>query len=90
MKIALLSLLLGSFAFAASDPGYHLLKKIPVTGEGNWDYLAIDESARRLYVSHGTQVEVIDIDTDKPVGKIEGMNGVHGKNVRSENPAIAG
>src|SRR5437667_4940117 len=57
---------------------YHLLKKIPVSGEGNWDYLAIDQAARRLYVSHGAQVEVIDIDSDMPVGKITGMNGVHG------------
>jgi DNA-binding beta-propeller fold protein YncE len=74
----------GALAFAASDPGYHLLKTIPLTGEGNQDYLAMDQSARRLYVSHGTQVEVIDIDTDQPVGKIEGMNGVHGIAVASK------
>src|SRR5258708_31174320 len=78
MKKTTIALLFGSLAFAASDPGYHLLKKIPLTGEGNWHYLAIDQAARRLYGSHGTQVEVIDVDSDTPVGKIEGMNGVHG------------
>jgi hypothetical protein len=65
-------------AVAASDPGYHLLKTIPLAGDGGQDYLAIDQSARRLYVTHGTQVEVIDLDTEQPVGKIDGMNGVHG------------
>ena len=78
MKPALIALVLASLAAAASAPEYHLLKKIPVTGEGNWDYLAIDQAARRLYVSHGPQVDVIDLDSDKPVGKIEGMNGTHG------------
>lgn len=73
-----LTLLLLAVTAFAQGPGYHLLKKIPVPGEGNWDYLAIDEPARRLYVSHGAQVEVIDIDKDQPVGKIAGMNGVHG------------
>jgi DNA-binding beta-propeller fold protein YncE len=73
----------GAFALAASDPGYHLLKTIPLTGDGGQDYLAIDESARRLYVTHGTTVEVVDIDSDRPVGKIEGMNGVHGVAIAS-------
>jgi DNA-binding beta-propeller fold protein YncE len=65
-------------AVAASDLGYHLLKTIPLAGDGGPDYLAIDPSARRLYVTHGTQVEVVDLDTEQPVGKIDGMNGVHG------------
>jgi DNA-binding beta-propeller fold protein YncE len=79
---AISSLLVGlallGLAFAASDPSYHLLKTIALTGDGGQDYLAIDQSARRLYVTHGTQVEVIDLDSEQPVGKIEGMNGVHG------------
>ena len=73
-----ITLLIVAFAFAAPDPGYHLLKTIALTGDGGQDYLAIDPSARRLYVTHGTQVEVIDLDSEQLVGKIEGMNGVHG------------
>src|SRR5882672_757905 len=61
-----------------STAGYHLLKTIPLEGDGNQDYLAIDQPARRLYVSHYTEVDVIDLDTEKLVGKITGMNGVHG------------
>jgi DNA-binding beta-propeller fold protein YncE len=76
--IAWIALVAGGVALAASDPGYHLLNKIPLPGEGNQDYLAIDQSTRRLYVSHGVSVDVVDLDAEKPVGKIEGMNGVHG------------
>jgi len=57
---------------------YHLLKEIPVGGEGGWDYLSVDEGARRLYVSHATKVVVIDIDTNTVVGEIADTPGIHG------------
>jgi len=57
---------------------YKLLKEIPVGGEGSWDYLAVDQYARRLYVSHGTKVVVIDIEKDAVVGEIADTPGVHG------------
>ncbi len=65
-------------ASAQSAGGYHIIKKIPIAGVGSWDYLAVDEGARRLYVSHGSQVEVIDVDSGAIVGKIEKTLGVHG------------
>ena len=77
-RLTVITVLIAALGFAASDPGYRLLKTIPLTGDGGQDYLALDQSARRLYVTHGTQVEVVNIDTEQPVGKIEGMNGVHG------------
>ncbi len=58
--------------------GYHVTRKIPIPGQGGWDYLAVDEGARRLYVSHGTQVEVLDVDSGAIVGKIANTPGVHG------------
>jgi YVTN family beta-propeller protein len=73
-----LVLFLSLFTAAAQTSGYHIIKKIPIPGEGGWDYLTIDESARRLYVSHGTQVEVLDVDSGAIVGKIEKTPGVHG------------
>ncbi len=57
---------------------YSVLKKIPIPGQGSWDYLTVDEANRRLYVSHGTQVEVLDVDSGAIVGKIENTLGVHG------------
>jgi YVTN family beta-propeller protein len=46
--------------------------------QGGWDYLAIDEAARRLYVSHETQVEVVDVDSGAIVGSVLNTPGVHG------------
>jgi DNA-binding beta-propeller fold protein YncE len=61
-----------------SQESYHVIKKIPISGQGGFDYLAVDEAARRLYVSHGTQVEVLDVDSGVIVGKIPNTMGVHG------------
>ncbi len=66
------------FAAPASTGGYSVVKKIPIAGTGSWDYLIVDEAARRLYVSHGTQVEVIDIDSLAVVGNVPKTPGVHG------------
>ncbi|HEY5042178.1 MAG TPA: YncE family protein, partial [Verrucomicrobiae bacterium] len=61
-----------------ASPGYHLLKEIPIGGEGGWDYLTIDEKARRLYVTHDTNIVVVDIDAEKITGQIGNTPGVHG------------
>ena len=57
---------------------YVLDKKIPLTGDGGYDYVSIDHVNHRLYASHGTSVNVVDLETEKQVGIIEGMKGVHG------------
>jgi DNA-binding beta-propeller fold protein YncE len=69
---------LGFYLSSAAQAGYEIIHKIPVPGQGSWDYLAVDEAARRLYVSHGTQVEVLDVDSGAIVGKIANTLGVHG------------
>lgn len=74
----LLAALAAAPAAAAEADGYRLLKTIPVPGDGGWDYLAVDEAARRVYVSHGTQVEVLDADSGEVKGKIPDTAGVHG------------
>jgi DNA-binding beta-propeller fold protein YncE len=58
--------------------GYHLVKSIPVGGEGGWDYLSVDAEARRLYLSHATKVVVFDADSNAQVGEIPDTQGVHG------------
>jgi YVTN family beta-propeller protein len=62
---------------SASTVNYQVTKKIPIPGEGGWDYLNVDEAARRLYVSHETQVEVLDVDSGAIVGNVK-TQGVHG------------
>ncbi|MBV9081201.1 MAG: YncE family protein [Acidobacteriaceae bacterium] len=70
------ALLVASSVIAAGS--YRLVKTIPIPGEGGWDYLFADSDNRRLYVSHGTEVDVVNLDTDAIVGKIPNTNGVHG------------
>jgi len=77
------SLLAGTISYAA-DPGYHVIKKLQLGGEGGWDYLTVDSTARRLYISRSTHVMVVDIDTDKVVGDIVDTPGVHGIAIASE------
>lgn len=62
----------------ASAVNYQLLNKVPIPGTGGWDYLTVDEAARRLYISHSTQVEVLDADSLSAVGTIPNTPGVHG------------
>jgi hypothetical protein len=72
----LLSLVILSAAFAQS--GYHLVKKIAIPGEGFWDYLTTDPSTGRVFVSHGTEVDVVDGAKGEVIGKITGLKLVHG------------
>lgn len=62
----------------AQTSGYHLIKKTVIGGEGGWDYLFADSQSRTLYVSHGNQVEVLDIDSHRSIGVIPNTKGVHG------------
>ncbi|MDB4926872.1 YncE family protein [Mucilaginibacter sp.] len=57
---------------------YVLDKTIALTGDGGYDYLSIDKVNNRLYVSHGTMVNVVDLATDKQIGLIENLKGIHG------------
>jgi DNA-binding beta-propeller fold protein YncE len=63
---------------AASGNTYGVSQKIAVPGDGGWDYLTADAATRRLYISHGTQVDVLDMDQAKVVGHIANTPGVHG------------
>jgi DNA-binding beta-propeller fold protein YncE len=63
---------------AADAPGYHVVEKIEVGGDGGWDYLAMDSAARRLYVTRATRVIVLDADKGTVVGEIPNTEGVHG------------
>ena len=57
---------------------YTFDKKIPVPGDGGYDYMAIDDVNRHLFVSHGTSFNVIDLATEQPIAVIDGLKGVHG------------
>jgi DNA-binding beta-propeller fold protein YncE len=80
-KLFALSLILAA-AFAAE--GYKVINKIKVGGSGGWDYVTMDNAGRRIYASHGGNVEIIDVDAGKVVGQITQLHGVHGIAVAPE------
>jgi DNA-binding beta-propeller fold protein YncE len=57
---------------------FHVLKTFHIMSGGGWDYLAVGPGNNRLYVSHGTQVNVLDKTTGDSVGVIPNTTGVHG------------
>jgi DNA-binding beta-propeller fold protein YncE len=77
-----------SFVMAATD-SYHLLKKYSFgAAEGStreyFDYITVDSAARRVYLSHGTEIKVMDADTGALVGNITGLKQDHGVAVATE------
>jgi YVTN family beta-propeller protein len=73
-----IGLLLLGLSLQGNAQHYKVNGRIPLGGEGGWDYLFADSANGQLYVSHGTQVEVVDLASEKPVAKITGMKRIHG------------
>jgi DNA-binding beta-propeller fold protein YncE len=86
----LLLILLGSFSFLVAAPiEYHLLKKYTFGAAAGstreyFDYITVDSAARRVYLTHGTEVIVMDADSGGLIGKITGLKVVHGVAIASE------
>ena len=80
--VGLCFLVLGAYVFAVSPSGYHLLKKIPFgAAPGDleyFDYITFDAATRRVYLSHGTEVKVLNADSGAVVGTISGLKRSHG------------
>lgn len=82
--------LLGAMTLTvAATGGYHLLTKYafgPAEGSTReyFDYIAVDSSARRVYVSHGTEIKVLDADNGSLIGNITGLKQDHGVAVAHE------
>src|SRR5437870_5231510 len=75
-------LLLGAYVLASPPSGYHLLKKIPF-GEAPgrieyFDYITLDAVTRRVYLSHGTEVKVLDADSGSVIGTVSDLKRCHG------------
>jgi YVTN family beta-propeller protein len=77
------ALIVATTAFAA-PPAYKVINKIKIGGGVRWDYAFLDSANHRLYISHGTQTEVLDTATDKLVGTIPDTKGVHGVAVAND------
>src|SRR5216684_2079503 len=71
-------LALAGLCMAAEAPQFKVTKKYPIPGDGGFDYIVFDSSFKRLYVSHGTEVNVLDAESGTALGRIEDTPGVHG------------
>ena len=85
----LLILLGAASVVMAATNGYHLLKKYRFgAAEGSareyFDYVSVDSAARRVYLSHGTEIKVIDADSGALIANITGLKQDHGVAVASE------
>jgi DNA-binding beta-propeller fold protein YncE len=56
----------------------HIEQRWTIGGTGGWDYLAVDPEAHRLYIAHQTRVDVVDTNTGKVLGAVEGLTRCHG------------
>src|SRR3989454_9837942 len=77
LKAALIGVSIAAVSLQAATT-YKVTGRYPVAGNGGFDYLMIDSGARRLYISHGTQVDVVDADSGKVLGTLTDTPGVHG------------
>src|SRR6266852_8495343 len=83
LAVSAVVLLLGGLTLARiPQGGYHLLKKYDLGaapgGKEYWDYMTFDAATRRLYISHNTEVKIVDADTGAVVGSIPDLKRVHG------------
>jgi DNA-binding beta-propeller fold protein YncE len=69
--------LAGSSAALPASMHYHVIHREVLGGAGGWDYLKADSAARRVYVSRGDHVLVLNADTYRQVGEIPNTQGVH-------------
>jgi YVTN family beta-propeller protein len=65
-------------SFAQQKTGLHIIKKYPVGSPGGWDYVTVDASEKKIYVSHATKVIIMSTVTGDSIGVIPNTNGVHG------------
>jgi YVTN family beta-propeller protein len=72
------TLLLAVAAISASASDLKVIAHYPIPGDVRYDYLRVDPDMRRLYVSHATEVDVLDVDTGAVIGEVAPMKGVHG------------
>ena len=63
---------------SGEESGYKLIKRVPIGGDGGWDCLIVDSTAKRCYISHASHVVIFDTEKEKVIGDINNTPGVHG------------
>jgi DNA-binding beta-propeller fold protein YncE len=71
-------LLITASVYAQQTSGYQVTNTFHIQSSGGYDYITVDSASNRLYLSHGTQVNVIDKVTGDSIGVIPTEKDVHG------------
>jgi YVTN family beta-propeller protein len=74
----ILSAMIIAITATNAQQGLHVIKTLHIASTGGWDYLEVGPVNDWLYVSHGTQVNILNKKTGDSVGVIENTTGVHG------------
>jgi DNA-binding beta-propeller fold protein YncE len=63
---------------AAAADLYHVTQSVSLGAPDRWDYLSYEPASRRLYVTHGNTIDVLDGRTGSVLGKVAvpGANGI--------------
>ena len=78
VTLAVLTFVLVCALQAAAQNQYQLKQKFTIGGDGGWDYLTYDPAGKRLFISRGTRVMVVDPAKGSVIAEIPGTTGVHG------------
>jgi DNA-binding beta-propeller fold protein YncE len=80
LRVAALTLLAGLVAphAFADAPSWKIVKEIPLGAPDKWDFLAFDGATNRVYVSHASEITVVDATAGSLVGRIPGFDTSHG------------
>jgi DNA-binding beta-propeller fold protein YncE len=71
-------MLMGWNGMYAQSSGYHIIDSLTLGGEGGWDYLTVDTTTERLYLSRGMRAQIIDLARLSIVGEVPNTPGIHG------------
>ncbi|HLN25564.1 MAG TPA: YncE family protein [Patescibacteria group bacterium] len=81
VRLALVTLLNAAALPAVAQtaaPAYHLTQTVPLGAPDKWDYLLFDQGSHRLFIAHGGEVTVVDGQSGRIVGRVDGLTGAHG------------
>ena len=62
----------------ASGATYHVTRRLPLGGEGGWDYITVDTARARVFITRGDRVMIVDQESGKQLGEIPGLSRAHG------------
>jgi YVTN family beta-propeller protein len=78
LLLLFIAILLPKGVDAQQTTGFRILTDFPIHSSGGWDYITVDGAAKRVYASHGMQVNILDATTGDSISYIPDTKGVHG------------